>query len=139
MNVRTLVSACCSTAIAGGFAFVLPLAGIAADNAPPETLYIKAFPNHYVAAGKPFADFAAVKAWARPILIRSVWLDFCYPASTKEIVSTVERVHSAYSSGMQIRVLSPTEEGCMSAADHESSSLAQEKTARAGTGIPRHR
>ena len=139
MDVRTLISGCCSTVIAGGFAFALPLTGIAADNAPPETLYIKAFPDHYVAAGKPFTDFAAVKAWARPILIRSVWLDFCYPASTREIVSAVERVHSAYSSGMQIRVLSPAEEGCLSAADQESSSSAQKKTARADAGIPRHR
>lgn len=138
MNVRTLISACCRIVTAGGFAFALPLSGIAADNSPPETLYIKVFPDQYVVAGKPFADLAAVEAWARPILIRSVWLDFCYPASTKEIVAAVERVHSAYSSGMQIRMLSSAEERCIPATDHESASSAHGKTARADD-IPRQR
>lgn len=123
MNARTLISACCRTVIAGGFALaLLPLPGAAADNAPPETLYVKVFPDHYVAAGKPFADLAALEAWARPILIRSVWLDFCYPASAKEIVSAVERVRATYSSDMQIRMLSAGQERCASEAEHTSSS-----------------
>ncbi len=76
--------------------------------------------RNYVAAGKPFADLAALEAWARPIVIRSVWLDFCYPATTRELVSTVERLHSAYSSGMQIRTLHPGEGECVLAAGHSS-------------------
>jgi hypothetical protein len=76
---------------------------------PPETLNVKAFPDRNVVAGKLFADLAALEAWARPIVIRSVWLDFCYPATTREVVTTVERLHSAYSSGMQIRTPHPEE------------------------------
>lgn len=116
MNTRRLIADCRRTVIASALALAFPLTGVAADNVPPETLNVKAFPDRYVAAGKPFADLAALEAWARPIVIRSVWLDFCYPATTRELVSTVERFHSVYSSGMQVRTLSPGEAGCVQAA-----------------------
>jgi hypothetical protein len=131
MNTRTLISVCGRTAITGAFALAFPLSGIAADNAPPETLNVRAFSDHYVAAGKPFADLAALEAWAKPILIRSVWLDFCYPVSTGQFVSTVERLHSAYSGGMQVRTLSSGDEGCVSVASRSSASPAHETVVRA--------
>ena len=121
MNTRRLIADCRRTVIAGALALAFPLSGAAADNVPPETLNVKAFPDHYVAAGKPFADLAALEAWARPIVIRSVWLDFCYPATTRELVTTVERLHLTYSAGMQVRTLSLGEAGCVPAAGHSSS------------------
>jgi len=134
MNARTVISACRRTVLSGGFALALPLSGIAADNVPPETLSIKAFPDRYVAAGKPFADLAALEAWARPILIRSVWLDFCYPASTTQLLSAVEHVRSAYSGSMQIRTFSPEERGCASATDDARSPSARETIVRGDAG-----
>lgn len=116
MNAHTHFAGFRAIVIAGVLALVSPLSGRAADNAPPETLNVKVFRDHYVAAGKPFTDLAALEAWARPIVIRSVWLDFCFPASTPQLVATVERIHSAYSAGMQVRTLSGSEDECVSAA-----------------------
>jgi len=79
-----------------------------------------------LAAGKPFADLASLEAWARPILIRSVWIDFCYPASTQQLVSAVARLHSSYPGAIPLRTLSPGEEGCAPAIGHPSSSQAHE-------------
>ena len=129
MIARNLVAACRS--VVGGLVFAFPLSGAAADNVPPETLSIKAFPDHYVASGKPFADLAALEAWARPIVIRSVWLDFCYPATTGELVSTVQRLHPVYSSGMQIRILSSGEAGCVPTVGRSHPTSAHVATVRA--------
>jgi hypothetical protein len=133
MNTHSLIAGCRTTVIAAGFALAFPLSGAAADNVPPETLNVRAFSDHYVAAGKPFADLAALEAWARPIVIRSVWLDFCYPPTTRELVSTVERLHSAYSSEMQIRTLHPGEAGCVPEAGHSSQLPAHVGTMRDDT------
>ena len=39
----------------------------------------------------------------KPILIRTLWLDSCGNASTKQVVAAVERFHSMYAEGVQIR------------------------------------
>ncbi|MCG6873612.1 MAG: hypothetical protein LJE97_00830 [Betaproteobacteria bacterium] len=135
MKTHRLASLCRRAGISAGFALVLPLSGIAADNAPPEALYVKVYPDHYVAAGKPFANLAAVQAWAKPILIRTVWLDFCGPVSTKKLLATVERFHSVYSDGIQVRTLSPGEAGCVSSADSKSSSQAAVGSLRADADL----
>jgi hypothetical protein len=106
------------TLVAGGLAFVLSLSALAADNVPPETLDVKVFPDRYIAAGKPFVELAALEAWARPILIREVWLDGCGPASGKQLVAAVEHFQSEYWERIRIRTLPSGEAGCVSAAAH---------------------
>ena len=119
--MNPLVSLYSRTVISGAFALVVPLAGNAADNAPPEALNVKVFPDRYVAAGKPFPDVAALAAWARPIVIRTLWLDTCGPASTKQLLAAVEQFQSTYPDGIQIRALPQGEAGCASAAGSETS------------------
>jgi hypothetical protein len=113
--MNALVSLYRKAIVAGGLALVIPFAGIAADNVPPETLNVKVFPDHYVAAGRVFADAGSLAAWAKPILIRTLWLDTCSPASTKQLLAAVERFQSVYPEGIQIRALPPGEAGCSSA------------------------
>ena len=115
MDSSPLISLYSKTIIAGGFAVVIPLSAMAAENLPPETLNVKVFPDRYVAAGRPFADVAALAAWAKPIVIRTLWLDTCGPASTKQLLAAVERFQSDYPEGIQIRALSPEDAGCESA------------------------
>jgi hypothetical protein len=126
MNTRTLVSLGRRTVTVGGFALLFPLSGLAADNAPPDTLNVKVYSDHYVAAGKPFADLAALKAWAEPILIHTVWLDFCGSVSTEQLIGLVARFHAAYPAGIQIRTLSPGDARCIPAAGHASRTAAEE-------------
>jgi hypothetical protein len=92
-----------STLTAGGLALVFPLFALGLDPVPPEALNVKVFPDRYVAAGKPFSDLAALEAWAKPIHIRTLWLDSCGNASTKQLVAAVERFHSVYAKEVQIR------------------------------------
>ena len=96
-------------------ALLLPLSALAADNAPPEALNVKVFPDRYVVASKPFADLASLEAWAKPILVRTLWLDSCSPASTKQIVAAVERFQSRFQDGIQIRSFSPRAPECAEA------------------------
>src|SRR5262249_45040531 len=107
MDARPIVSLYSRTFIALGLALLMPRSVMAADNVPPEALNVKVFPDRYVAAGRPFADVAALAAWAKPILIRTLWLDTCGPASTKQLLAAVERFQSDYPEGIQIRALSP--------------------------------
>ena len=95
---------------------------------PPEALNVKVFPDRYVAAGKPFADLAALEAWAKPIRIRTLWLDSCGAASTKQLVAAVERFHSVYAEGVQIRTPAPAGPGCVVAA--EQARQGQDRSAR---------
>jgi hypothetical protein len=90
------VSRCRWNLVTAGLALILPLSGFTQDNAPPEALNVKVFPDRYVAAGKPFSDLAALEAWAKPIRIRVLWLDSCGPASTKQLLAAVERFHFVY-------------------------------------------
>lgn len=106
--------------VVGCFALLFPLWGLAFDNAPPEALNVKVFPNQYVAAGKPFVDLAALEAWARPIHIRVLWLDSCGPGSTKRLLAAVERFHPIYAEGIQIRTFGSGEPGCISSAEDAS-------------------
>jgi len=115
MDVRPLVSLYSRTLIAVGLAILISQSPMAADNVPPEVLNVKVLPDRYVAAGRPFADVAALAAWAKPILIRKLWLDTCGPASTKQLLAAVERFQSVYPEGIQIRALPPEEVGCESA------------------------
>ena len=78
---------------------------------------MKVFPDRYVAAGKPFSDLAALEAWAKPILIRVLWLDSCGPASTRPLLAEVERFHRVYVEGVQIRTFAAGEPECLDPAD----------------------
>ena len=107
MNART-IAARIGTCLAVGLA--LPLSGFAADNLPPETLNVKVFPDRYVAAGKPFATLAALEEWARPILLREVWVDSCGPAAAAQTLAAVERLQDTYNGAIRVRTFAST--GC---------------------------
>jgi hypothetical protein len=94
---------------------------------PPEALNVRVFPDRYVAAGKPFSDLAALEAWARPMRIRTLWLDLCGDASTRQLVAAVERFHAVYAEGVQIRTFAAGEPRCLEATD-------QGDAARPGVG-----
>jgi hypothetical protein len=111
-------------------ALAVPLSALAADNAPPEALHVKVYADRYVAAGKAFADVAALESWAKPILIRSVWLDICGPSSTPQLLAAVERFHAAYSDGMQIRVPGARQAACPPAARADAGHLATDEHGR---------
>lgn len=116
MNARALVSRRLRTLVAGGLVLVLPLPALAVDTVPPETLDVKVFPDRYVAAGKPFTSLAALETWAKPILLREIWVDSCGPASARQALAAVERLQSTYKGAIRVRSL-PTEEAtCASAA-----------------------
>ena len=117
MSVHSIVSRGCRALVVGGFARILPLSGLALDNAPPEALSVKVFPDRYVAAGKPFTDLAQLEAWAKPILIHVLWLDSCGPASTGQLLAAVERFHRVYVEGVQIRTYAADEPACAGAAE----------------------
>jgi len=102
---------------AGGLALIFPLSALGLDSVPPEALNVKVFPDRYVAAGKPFSDLAALEAWAKPILIRTLWLDSCGNAATKQLLAAVERFHSVYVEGVQIRTFAAGAPECLGAAE----------------------
>lgn len=129
MSARPIVSRGCKALVAGGFALILPLSGLAMDNAPPEALSVKVFPDRYVAAGKPFSDLAALETWAKPIRIRVLWLDSCGPASTGQLLAAVERFHRVYVEGVQIRTYAADEPACVGAA--QASGAARDGVTRA--------
>lgn len=117
MTSRFIVSRCRTALVTGGLTFLLPLSGLAADNAPPGALLdVKVLPDRYVAAGRPFADLAALEAWTRPMPIRVLRLDSCGPASAKPLLAAVERFHAVYGEGIHIRTLASGEPECASAA-----------------------
>ena len=102
MSTYAVLSRCRRTVVATAVGAVFPLAGLAADNVPPEALNVKVLPDRYVAAGKQFVDLAALEAWAKPIQIRTLWLDSCGNTSTKRLLAAVERFHAVYAEGGQI-------------------------------------
>jgi hypothetical protein len=120
MTAHSVVSRCRSALVAGGFALIFPLSGLALDNVPPEALSVKVFSDRYVAAGKPFSDLAALEAWAKPIRIRTLWLDSCGPASTGQLLAAVERFHRVYIEGVQIRTFTAGEPACLGTAEQAS-------------------
>ena len=111
-----------------GVGVFFPLSAPAVDNAPPEALYVKVFGDRYVAAGRPFTDLAALESWAKPIRISVLWLDNCSPASAKPLLAAVERFHSVYPAGIQIRTPAPAGPGCGVAA--EQAGQGRDKSAR---------
>jgi hypothetical protein len=115
-----VVSRLCRSIVAGALALAFSLPALALDNAPPEALSVKVFPDRYVAAGKPFSDLAALEAWAKPILVRVLWLDSCGPASTKQLLAAVERFHRVYAEGVQIRTFAAGEPECFGTAEQAS-------------------
>jgi hypothetical protein len=117
MNAHSVASRCRWILVAGGLAVILPLSALGLDSVPPEALNVKVFPHRYVAAGKPFSDLAALEAWAKPILIRTLWLDNCGNASTKQLLAAVERFHSVYVEGVQIRTFAAGAPECLVAAE----------------------
>lgn len=112
MSAHPIVSRCRRTLVATGFGLILPLSVLGVDNAPPEALSVKVFPDRYVAAGRPFSDLVALESWAKPIRIRVLWLDNCSTESVQPLLAAVERFHSVYAEGIQIRTFGPGEAGC---------------------------
>jgi hypothetical protein len=113
MSAHAVSSRCRLAVVATGLALSVPLTGLATDNVPPEALNVKVFPDRYVAAGKQFADLAALEAWAKPIRLRTLWLDSCGNASTKQLLAAVERFYVVYAEGVQIRTFGPGDPGCL--------------------------
>jgi hypothetical protein len=113
MSTYVVLSRCRRSIVASAVALVFPLAGLAADNVPPEALNVKVFPDRYVAAGKQFPDLAALEAWAKPIHLRTLWLDSCGNASTRQLLAAVERFYTVYAEGVQIRTFAPEDPGCL--------------------------
>lgn len=120
MDARPVASPCRRILSVGGLALVFPLSALGLDSMPPEALNVKVFPDRYVAAGKPFADLAALEAWAKPIQIRTLWLDSCGNASTKQLVAAVERFHSVYAEGVQIRTFAAGAPECLGSTEQVS-------------------
>lgn len=115
MSIHAVVSPRRRILVVGSFALIVPLSGLALDNAPPEALSVKVFSDRYVAAGKPFSDLAALEAWANPIRIRFLWLDSCGPAATSQLLAAVERFHRVYVEGVQIRTFAAGDPACVGA------------------------
>lgn len=120
MSAYAALSRCCRNIAAAGLAFVLPLSAFALDPVPPEALSVKVFADRYVAAGKPFSDLATLEAWAKPIRSRVLWLDSCGPASKGQLLAAVERFHTAYVEGVQIRTFAAGEPACVGTAEQAS-------------------
>lgn len=113
MNARPVITHRRWTVMVGSLAVVFPLSALGLDSVPPEALNVKVFPDRYVAAGRPFSDLAALEAWAKPIHIRTLWLDSCGNASTKQLMAAVERFHSVYAEGVQIRTFAEGAVECL--------------------------
>jgi len=120
LRMKTLASGCRAVLAAGALALTVPATAFAAD-VPPEALNVKVFPDRYVAAGKQFTDLAALEAWAKPIRIRTLWLDSCGNASTRQLLAAVERFYTVYTEGVQIRTFGPGDPGCLAPAAVEAS------------------
>ena len=120
MSAYADLSRCCRNIVAAGLAFVLPLSALALDPVPPEALSVKVFSDRYVAAGKPFSDLAALEAWAKPIRSRVLWLDSCGPASKGQLLAAVERFHTVYVEGVQIRTFAAGEPACLGTTEQAS-------------------
>ncbi len=131
MNAHPVVARCRWILAAGGLALTLPLSALGLDAVPPEALHVKVFPDRYVAAGKPFSDLAALEAWAKPILIRTLWLDSCGNGSTKQLLAAVERFHAVYAEGVQIRTFATGAPACLGAV--ERAGWARDAVSRAPT------
>lgn len=113
MGAYAVVSRCRLSIAAAALALSFSVAGLAADNVPPEALNVKVFPDRYVAAGKQFTDLAALEAWAKPIPLRTLWLDSCGNTSTRQLLAAVERFYAVYAEGVQIRTFAPGDPGCL--------------------------
>jgi len=98
--------------LAAALVVASPAAGLAASNVPPETLDVKVFADRYVTAGRQFVDLKALHEWARPILIREVWLDGCGPASAKSLQAASLAFQPEAGRLLRVRMLSPVEGGC---------------------------
>jgi hypothetical protein len=132
MNTYAVLLRCRWILAAGGLALALPPAALGLDSVPQEALNVKVFPDRYVVAGKPFSDLAALEAWAKPSLIRTLWLDSCGNASTTQLLAAVERFHRVYAKGVQIRTFAADEPACVGAVDQASEAARDSVTRGAG-------
>jgi hypothetical protein len=110
MSTHTIVSRFYRAAVAGGLAFIFPLAAVAVDTAPAQTLTVSVFSDGYIAAGRQFSDLDALERWVKPTSPRVLRLDGCGPASATQLLATVERFQHAY---LEIRMLGVGEPGCV--------------------------
>lgn len=101
------------TTVAGGVAVIaLPLSVIAADPSAVGTQLVKVFPDYYAIGEHRYADLASLEARIRHVNAHVLRLDNCGAASESRLVAAVERFHSAYAGGLEIRPLSESEAGC---------------------------
>jgi hypothetical protein len=107
MSIGTAALLCRSIALA----LAVPLSASAAG----DTLDVKVLPDRYLVAGRSFADVAALEAWARPARIRTLQLETCGPASTRQLLAAVERFQAVSVEGIQIRALPVAEPACVPA------------------------
>ncbi|MEO8186945.1 MAG: hypothetical protein ABI580_06225 [Burkholderiaceae bacterium] len=103
-------------------AFLSSLSANARDIAQPEAVSVTVFPDRYVSAGMSFSNVEALAVWARPIAGRLLWLDACGAGSTGRLLAAVERFHTLYADGIQIRAFRAGESGCLGAIEQASQS-----------------
>ena len=98
--------------IAGGLFLIVPLLAIAACPTPAAVVHVKVFPDHYAVNEQKFADVVALEASLALSDYRVVHLDNCGPASTRALLTVVERLHYAHTGVIELHKLPAGEEGC---------------------------
>ena len=101
--------------IAGGLFLIVPLLAIAASPTPAAVVHVKVFPDHYAVNEQKFADVVALEASLALSDYRVVHLDNCGPASTRALLTVVERLHYAHTGVIELHKLPAGEEGCSQA------------------------
>ena len=117
MNARAALSRRLRSLVEGILMLGVPLSAPAYHNVPPETLDVKAYPELYIAAGKPFTTLAALEAWAKSILIREVWVDSCGPSSAPRALAAAERFQSVHKKAIRVRSRPFGDRDCILEAD----------------------
>lgn len=98
--------------IAGGLFLIVPLLAIAACPTPAAVVHVKVFPDHYAVNEQKYADVVALEASLALSDYRVVHLDNCGPASTRALLTVVERLQYAHTGVIELHKLPAGEEGC---------------------------
>jgi hypothetical protein len=96
MNLHPVISSLRKLAIAASVVFWVPLSGLAQDSVANGTLAVSIFAEHYVAAGRVFADLDAVQSLAQPMRPRALRLDLCDPTASRRLLAAGYRFRHAY-------------------------------------------
>ena len=98
--------------IAGGLFLIVPLLAIAACPTPAAVVHGKVFPDHHAVNEQKYADVVALEASLALSDYRVVHLDNCGPASTRALLTVVERLQYAHTGVIELHKLPAGEEGC---------------------------